>query len=80
MPFLKYRGRQAEEPREIPDTEELERLLHEGLHQEFVRRILEWKGEASYEYFQNQWDLRLHEIKEAAESLEDVEIKNRRTV
>lgn len=76
MRYLEYTGRRPGQPREIPDRENLEALLRQNRHQELIRRILEWKGEAEYEYFQTRWDLRPDEIQHAAESLEDVEIKN----
>lgn len=80
MQYLEYTGSRQDVPREVPDRDELEDLLREGLHPEFLRRILQWKGEADYDYLQTQWDLRPDEIQEAAESLEDVEIKEIDTV
>jgi hypothetical protein len=74
--MLVYTRIRSDEPREVPDWDELESLLEQDLYEEFIRRILEWKGEANYEYFRDRWDLRPDEITNAATSLEDVEIKD----
>jgi hypothetical protein len=73
MRVIKFTGQQQNEPREIPNEEDLEGLIQEGLLAEFVRRILEWKGRADYEYFRTQWDLHPNQVDEAIELLEDVE-------
>jgi hypothetical protein len=62
-------------PSEPPSRESLEELAREGLAAELIRRVLEWKGEATMEYFYFQWDLRQDEVRSAVNSLEDVQIE-----
>lgn len=76
MEIIEYTGPRTEEPpHEPPSWETLEELEHNNLNEQLIHHILEWKGEANFEYFQTQWDLRQDEVRSAVSSLKDVEIK-----